>query len=76
MRERLAALGQAMRVPDIRKRILFLFAMFAIYVACAHVPLPGIDKTQLERLFRGAGGLGCWRWASCPTSAPPSSCSF
>jgi len=58
MRERLAALGQAMRVPDIRKRILFLFAMFGVYVGCAHVPLPGIDKTQLERLFRGAGGLG------------------
>lgn len=58
MRERLAALGQAMRVPDIRKRILFLFAMFGVYVACAHVPLPGIDKMQLERLFRSAGGLG------------------
>jgi len=58
MRERLAALGQAMRVPDIRKRILFLFTMLAVYVACAHVPLPGIDKAQLEQLFRGAGGLG------------------
>jgi preprotein translocase subunit SecY len=58
MRERLAALGQAMRVPDIRKRILFLMAMFGVYVACAHVPLPGIDKVQLERLFGGFGGLG------------------
>jgi len=58
MKERLAALGQAMRVPDIRKRILFLMAMFGIYVACAHVPLPGIDKVQLERLFGGFGGLG------------------
>ncbi|MEA3402243.1 MAG: preprotein translocase subunit SecY [Armatimonadota bacterium] len=58
MRERLAALGQAIRVPDIRKRIIFLFTMFAVYVACAHVPLPGIDKVQLERLFRATGGLG------------------
>jgi preprotein translocase subunit SecY len=58
MRERLAALGQAMRVPDIRKRILFLMAMFGVYVACAHVPLPGIDKSKLETLFRGVGGLG------------------
>ncbi len=58
MRERLAALGQAIRVPDIRKRIVFLFTMFGVYVACAHVPLPGIDKAQLEQLFRGAGGLG------------------
>lgn len=58
MRERLGSLAQAMRVPDIRKRILFLFAMFGVYVACAHVPLPGIDKVQLEQLFQGVGGLG------------------
>ncbi|MGD9495944.1 MAG: preprotein translocase subunit SecY [Armatimonadota bacterium] len=58
MRERLAALGQAVRVPDIRKRIVFLFAMFGVYVACAHIPMPGIDKSALENLFRQAGGLG------------------
>ncbi|HUS80092.1 MAG TPA: preprotein translocase subunit SecY [Armatimonadota bacterium] len=58
MRERLAALGQAIRIPDVRKRIVFLFAMLGVYVACAHVPLPGIDKQQLERLFSSAGGLG------------------
>jgi preprotein translocase subunit SecY len=58
MRERLAALGQAMRVPDIRKRIMFLFAMLGVYVACAHVPLPGIDKAALENLFQGVGGIG------------------
>lgn len=58
MRERLAALGQAMRVPDIRKRILFLMTMLGIYVACAHVPLPGIDKAALENMFQAAGGIG------------------
>ncbi len=58
MMERLAALAQAMRIPDVRKRILFLFAMMGVYVACAHVPLPGIDKEQLERMFRAGGALG------------------
>jgi preprotein translocase subunit SecY len=58
MRERLAALGQAMRVPDIRKRILFLMAMLGVYVACAHVPLPGIDKEALENMFQATGGIG------------------
>jgi preprotein translocase subunit SecY len=58
MKERLAALGQAMRIPDVRKRILFLFAMLGVYVACAHVPLPGIDKVELERMFRAGGALG------------------
>ncbi len=58
MRERLSSFAQAMRVPDLRKRILFVFAMLGVYVACAHVPLPGIDRAQLEQLFRGVGGLG------------------
>jgi len=47
-----------MRIPDVRKRILFLFAMLGVYVGCAHVPLPGIDKEALENIFRSAGGLG------------------
>ncbi|HCA46074.1 MAG TPA: preprotein translocase subunit SecY [Armatimonadetes bacterium] len=58
MRERLAALGQAMRVPDIRKRIMFLMTMFAVYVACAHIPLPGMDKAALETMFKSTGGIG------------------
>jgi len=58
MKERLSALGQALRIPDVRKRLLFLFGMLCVYVACAHVPLPGVDKEALENLFRGAGGLG------------------
>ena len=58
MRERLARLGQAMRVPDIRKRIVFLMAMFAVYVGCAHIPLPGMDKAALETMFQATGGIG------------------
>jgi preprotein translocase subunit SecY len=59
MKERLASLAQALRLPDVRKRIMFVMYMFAVYVAVAHVPLPGIDKGALERLFSGGGfGLG------------------
>jgi len=60
VKERLARLGQALKLPDVRKRIIFVMVMFVIYVACAHVPLPGIDKAQMENLFRGGfgGGLG------------------
>jgi len=57
MKERLASLAQALRLPDVRRRILFVMYMFGAYVACAHVPLPGIDKDQLANLFSG-GGLG------------------
>ena len=57
MRERLAALAQAFKLPDVRKRIVFVMTMFAVYVACAHVPMPGVDPKALEELFSG-GGLG------------------
>ncbi len=55
MKERLAGLATAMRLPDVRKRILFVFAMFAVYVFCAHIPLPGIDREQLKKFFEGGG---------------------
>jgi len=58
MKERLAGLVQAIRVPDIRRRILFVMWMFAVYVICAHVPLPGVDKAALDRLFQRGAGLG------------------
>ena len=57
MKERLAALAQALKLPDVRKRILFVLGMFAVYIACAHVPLPGVDREALAQLFQG-GTLG------------------
>ncbi|MBC7289012.1 MAG: preprotein translocase subunit SecY [Armatimonadetes bacterium] len=58
MKERLAGLAQALRVPEIRRRIMFVMWMFVVYVACAHVPLPGVDKAALEAFFQRGAGLG------------------
>jgi len=60
MQERLSNLGQAIRLPDVRKRIILVMLLFGVYVACAHVPLPGVNKEAMERLFSGAfgGGIG------------------
>ncbi len=58
MKERLAGLVQALRVPDIRRRIMFVMWVFTVYIACAHVPLPGVDKAALESLFQTGAGLG------------------
>jgi preprotein translocase subunit SecY len=57
MKERLANLAQALRLPDVRKRLTFVMLMFGVYVVCAHVPLPGIDKNALANFFQDAGGL-------------------
>ncbi|MHB8996834.1 MAG: preprotein translocase subunit SecY [Armatimonadota bacterium] len=53
MKQRLAALAQAFRLPDVRQRIFFVMMMFAVYAACAHVPLPGVNIEALGRLFQG-----------------------
>lgn len=52
MKERIAALAQALRLPDVRKRITFVMMMFAAYVGCAHVPLPGVNLEALSQLFQ------------------------
>ncbi|MEN6358225.1 MAG: preprotein translocase subunit SecY [Armatimonadota bacterium] len=51
----LASLMAAFRVPDLKKRITFLFMMFAVYVIGLHISVPGVNTEILsERL---SGGL-------------------
>lgn len=47
----------AFRLPDVRKRIVFTLAMFAVYVLGAYVPLPGLNREQMDRLFSHGGIL-------------------
>ncbi len=48
----LANLQQAMIVPDIRKRVIFVFAAFALFVFMIHVQLPNVDQRRWEDLLR------------------------
>lgn len=54
----LASIIAAFKLPDLRKRILFVFGMFAVFVVGLHIPVPGIDRAQMERLFEHGGILG------------------
>ena len=54
----LASLLAAFRIPDLRKRILFVFGMFAVYVVGLHIPIPGIDRSVMDTLVKGSGALG------------------
>jgi len=56
VRERLIALAQALKLPDVRRRLVFVMLMFAVYTFCAFVPLPGIDRAALSNFFRSQGG--------------------
>jgi preprotein translocase subunit SecY len=54
----LASLLAAFRIPDLRKRIVFVFGMFAVYVVGLHIPIPGIDRSVMDTLVKGSGALG------------------
>ena len=41
------ALLNAFRAPDLRRRILFVAGMLFVFRLLAHVPVPGVDRTQL-----------------------------
>lgn len=51
----LASVMAAFRIPDLKKRITFLFGMFAVYVIGLHISVPGVDTTILQE--RMTGGL-------------------
>jgi preprotein translocase subunit SecY len=44
------------RIPDLRKRVLFMLGILAVYRLGAWIPTPGVNYTQLEFLFSGAAG--------------------
>ena len=39
------------RIPDLRKRVFFTFAMLAVYRLGAWIPTPGVDTAKLAVLF-------------------------
>jgi preprotein translocase subunit SecY len=47
----------AFKLPDLRKRILSLFGLFAVFVVGLHIPVPNIDRAAMERLVTQGGSL-------------------
>ncbi len=48
----------AMRVPDLRGKILFTLGMLVIFRFVAHVPVPGVDTQALSQAFEQQALLG------------------
>ncbi len=44
------------RIPELRVRVLFTFAMLAVYRLGAHIPTPGINTNALSNFFNQVGG--------------------
>jgi preprotein translocase subunit SecY len=51
----LAGLINALRIADLRRRVLFTALMLGLYRLGAHLPVPGVNVAALERLFRQQG---------------------
>jgi len=46
------------KAKDLRKNILFVLVMLAIFRLAAHIPIPGVDAGALKELFAGNQILG------------------
>lgn len=52
-----AALGNALKVKELRDKVLFVLAMIAVYRIGSHIPVPGVDVSIFETQTQG-GVLG------------------
>jgi preprotein translocase subunit SecY len=51
------AVGNAFRVPELRRKILFTAAMILVFRGLAHIAVPGANKAALDNLFNSNGLL-------------------
>jgi len=49
-------LAKSGKFGDLRRRIIFLILALVVYRIGGHIPVPGIDPTQLQQLFKGQSG--------------------
>ena len=49
-------LGNAWRVPELRRRVLFTGLVLAIYRLGSWMPAPGVNASAIENYFSGRGG--------------------
>src|SRR5438445_11489107 len=54
----LEAIGNALRIPELRRKILFTLGLFLVFRILAHIAVPGADKAALDKLFNSNAFLG------------------
>src|SRR6266540_2660689 len=57
-RRMLDSLLASFRIPDLRAKLLFTFAMLIAFRFMAHIPVPGVDFEELRNLFANNQLLG------------------
>lgn len=54
----LAALANIFRITELRQKVLFTLAMFIVFRAGTHIPVPGVNASVIEQLFRSGNLFG------------------
>lgn len=52
----LSTLRNAWKIPDLRKKILFTFAMLVVFRLGSSIPVPGIDRVVIDQMFAASSG--------------------
>lgn len=53
----MGSLTNPLRIPDLRRRLIFTAIMLALYRLGAHLPVPGVNAAAIENLFKQQGSL-------------------
>jgi preprotein translocase subunit SecY len=51
-----AQIAKTDKFGDLRRRLVFLLLALVVYRVGAHIPVPGVDPTALQQLFKGQQG--------------------
>ncbi|MCQ2363045.1 MAG: preprotein translocase subunit SecY [Acidaminococcaceae bacterium] len=54
----LSEFANVFKVPELRRKICFTLAMFAMFRMGAHIPVPGVDPKVIEQLFNSGSLFG------------------
>ncbi|MCE5285021.1 MAG: preprotein translocase subunit SecY [Pelosinus sp.] len=54
----LSALSNILKITELRQKVMFTLAMFLIFRAGTHIPVPGVDISAIERLFTSGNLFG------------------
>jgi preprotein translocase subunit SecY len=54
----LEALAQAMRIPELRRKLVFTVLLLLVFRVLASISIPGADPNKLQQLFQGNSLLG------------------
>lgn len=54
----LETLRNALKIPDLRKKLIFTIAMLIVYRIGSHIPVPGLDAQKFSEILSKTGSLG------------------